>query len=68
MASPFLLNNQFQNKTLRVFSFLYLNNVLKTEDEDYVIAIDTDSIYITMDTLLNNTKLLRLISSHFSYC
>ena len=30
----------------------YLNNVLKTEDEDYVIAIDTDSIYITMDKLV----------------
>ena len=26
----------------------YLNNVLKTEGEDYVIAIDTDSIYLNM--------------------
>lgn len=31
----------------------YLNKVLKTEDEDYVIAIDTDSVYITMDKLVS---------------
>ena len=28
------------------------NNVLKTEDKDYVIAIDTDSLYITLDDLV----------------
>ena len=27
----------------------YLNKILKTDNEDYVIAIDTDSIYLTMD-------------------
>ena len=32
----------------------YLNNILKTENEDYVIAIDTDSVYITMDKLVKN--------------
>ena len=26
----------------------YLNNLLKTEEEDYVIASDTDSIYLNM--------------------
>ena len=25
----------------------YLNQILQTEDEDYVIAMDTDSLYIT---------------------
>ncbi len=30
----------------------YLNTVLKTDDEDYVIAMDTDSVYITMDKLV----------------
>ena len=30
----------------------YLNDVLKTDD-DYVIASDTDSVYITMDSLVN---------------
>ena len=31
----------------------YLNKILKTEDEDYVIAMDTDSVYITMDKFVN---------------
>ena len=31
----------------------YLNKVLKTEDQDYVIASDTDSIYLNMDPLVN---------------
>ena len=32
----------------------YLNNVLKTKD-DYVIASDTDSVYLTMDKLVTQT-------------
>lgn len=32
----------------------YLNKILKTKDVDYVIASDTDSIYLTLDTLVNN--------------
>jgi len=31
----------------------YLNKILKTEDEDYVIASDTDSIYLNMGPLVN---------------
>jgi DNA polymerase elongation subunit (family B) len=31
----------------------WMNNVLKTEDEDYVIAMDTDSVYITFDKLVS---------------
>jgi len=31
----------------------YLNNVLKTKDKDYIIASDTDSIYINMSGLVN---------------
>jgi DNA polymerase elongation subunit (family B) len=30
----------------------YLNKVLKTNDQDYVLAIDTDSMYITFDVLV----------------
>lgn len=32
----------------------YLNKLLKTEGKDYVIAIDTDSMYITLDGLVEN--------------
>ena len=31
----------------------YLNEILQTEDEDYVIAMDTDSLYITLDKLVS---------------
>jgi DNA polymerase elongation subunit (family B) len=31
----------------------YLNNLLKTEDEDYVIASDTDSIYLNMGSVVD---------------
>ena len=30
----------------------YLNKLLKSEDKDYVIAVDTDSLYITLDGLV----------------
>ena len=31
----------------------YLNDLFKTEGKDYVIACDTDSMYITLDNLVN---------------
>ena len=31
----------------------YLNKILKTDGEDYVIASDTDSVYITFDSLVS---------------
>jgi|TARA_E500000318_G_scaffold106543_1_gene114664 DNA polymerase elongation subunit (family B) len=34
----------------------YMNNLLKTKDKDYVIASDTDSVYITFDALINKLK------------
>jgi hypothetical protein len=33
---------------------IYLNKLLNTKLEDYVIASDTDSVYITFDKLVNN--------------
>ncbi len=32
----------------------YLNKILKTDDKDYVIAIDTDSIYLTLENLVEH--------------
>ena len=34
----------------------YMNKVLKTENEDYVIAIDTDSLYIRMGKLVEQVN------------
>ena len=31
----------------------YLNKILETENEDYVVASDTDSIYVTLDRLVD---------------
>ena len=33
----------------------YMNKLLKTKDEDYVIASDTDSIYMSLGRLVDNT-------------
>ena len=33
----------------------YMNKLLKTENEDYVIASDTDSIYLSLDKLVSKT-------------
>ena len=33
----------------------YMNKILKTENEDYVIASDTDSIYLSLDKLVSKT-------------
>ena len=33
---------------------VYLNKILKTENEDYVVASDTDSIYLRLGSLVNN--------------
>ena len=33
----------------------YMNKILKTENQDYVIASDTDSIYLSLDRLVNKT-------------
>jgi len=32
----------------------YLNRILETKDEDYIVASDTDSIYITFDKLVDS--------------
>ena len=46
----------------------YLNHLLKTKDKDYIIASDTDSIYINMSGLvkrlsdnLDKTKVVKAL-------
>lgn len=49
---------------------IFLNNMLKTKDVDYVIAIDTDSVYLHLDYLvkkfipnsLDNEKIVNILS------
>ena len=53
MAEAITLSGQLAIRWAEKICNEYLNKVLKTDNEDYVIAIDTDSIYITMDKLVN---------------
>jgi DNA polymerase elongation subunit (family B) len=46
---------------------LYLNKVLKTEGVDYVIASDTDSVYITFDKLVDSVLEKRSDESESDY-
>jgi len=34
---------------------VYMNKIMKTIDKDYVVAIDTDSIYLSLETLVETT-------------
>jgi hypothetical protein len=47
------MSGQYVIKTAEKTINNWMNNVLKTEDEDYVIAMDTDSVYITFDKLVS---------------
>ena len=44
----------------------YLNKLLKTKDEDYVIASDTDSLYITFDRLVRQVFEIRGDEHHLT--
>lgn len=52
LAEAITLSGQMVIKTAENTINTYLNEVLKTTDEDYVIAMDTDSIYVTFDKMV----------------
>ena len=47
-AEAITLSGQVSIRWIEMKMNKYLNNLLKTEEEDYVIASDTDSIYLNM--------------------
>jgi DNA polymerase elongation subunit (family B) len=53
MAESITLSGQLSIRWIEARVNEYLNKLLKTEGEDYVIASDTDSLYITFDRLVN---------------
>lgn len=53
IAESITLSGQLSIRWIESRMNEYLNKLLKTEDEDYVIASDTDSLYITFDRLVN---------------
>ena len=53
IAESITLGGQLSIRWIEARMNEYLNSLLKTEDEDYVIASDTDSLYISFDSLVN---------------
>ena len=52
IASAITVSGQLAIRWMERSMNKYLNNVLKTKDVDYVIAVDTDSIIVNMDPLV----------------
>lgn len=53
IAESITMSGQLSIRWIETRMNEYLNKLLKTDDEDYVIASDTDSLYITFDRLVN---------------
>jgi len=52
LAEAITLSGQFAILWLEKRINQYINKLLKTSDIDYVVAIDTDGIYITLETVI----------------
>lgn len=52
-AESITLSGQLSIKWIEKYMNEYMNNILKTDNVDYVIASDTDSLYIRFDALVD---------------
>ena len=52
-AEAITMSGQLSIRWIEKYINKFINDLLKTGDHDYVIAADTDSIYITFDKLVN---------------
>ena len=52
-AESITLSGQLSIRWMEKHINEYLNKLLETEDLDYVVAVDTDSMYITLDNLVD---------------
>ena len=55
MAEGITLSGQLSIRWMANKLNAFMNKTLKTEGKDYVVAIDTDSIYLTLETLVEKT-------------
>lgn len=60
LAESITLSGQLATRWIEREMNRYLNKMLKTKDEDYVIACDTDSMYITLDKLVSHIDTSKL--------
>lgn len=71
MAEAITLSGQLSIRWVERYVNAYLNSVLKTENYDYTIASDTDSLYINFNplvTLLNITDPIKIIAALDQFC
>ena len=52
LAEAITMSGQLSIRWIEKHINIYINNLLKTKNIDYVIAADTDSVYITFDKLV----------------
>jgi len=67
IAEGITTSGQFSIRWIEKSINMYLNKLLKTDGEDYVIASDTDSVYITFDKLVNTVLKTKEGESEDSY-
>jgi len=71
MAEAITISGQLSIRWIEKYLNEYMNQTVGTKDENYVIASDTDSIYLRMDTLVttvlpnetNNEKIIKFLLS-----
>jgi len=56
MAESVTVSGQLSIKWIANTLNLYMNTSMKTVDKDYIIAIDTDSVYLALETLVEQTQ------------
>jgi DNA polymerase elongation subunit (family B) len=69
MAEAITISGQLSIRWIEKYLNEYMNQTVGTKDENYVIASDTDSIYLRMDTLVttvlpnetNNEKIIKFL-------
>ena len=54
-AESITLSGQLSIKWMEVKINQFLNKKLNTEDQDYVVAVDTDSLYVVLDNLVEQS-------------
>lgn len=67
MAESITLSGKLSIRWIEARMNEYLNKLLKTEDEDYVVASDTDSLYIVFDKLVDKVFAERQFVSESEY-
>lgn len=56
MAESITLSGQLSIKWIANTLNQYMNTAMKTTNKDYIIAIDTDSVYLALETLVEQTQ------------